>query len=206
MIASLRGILIHTDPSRVVVEAGGVGYDVAFCASGLPRLPPLGEEVFLHIFTKVREDAIELFGFTDAQEKEMFVVLLTVSGVGPKVALNILAVISPGELARAVMTDDLHRLTALPGVGKKTAERLCLELKDKVRPFADLEARPAEVKATPSADSDQLAADVVSALTNLGYPPAQAKEALLKVRKALPEGQPSPPIEEILRLALRSLA
>lgn len=207
MIASLRGTLIHADPARVVVEAGGVGYDVAFCASGLQRLPLLGEEVFLHIFTKVREDAIELFGFTDVREKEMFVVLLSVSGVGPKVALNILAVVSPGELARAVMTDDLHRLTALPGVGKKTAERLCLELKDKARPFAELEARPSEVAAvTNPEESDQVAADVISALTNLGYPPAQAREALRRVRKALPEGQPGPPIEEILRLALRSLA
>ncbi|MDP2106410.1 MAG: Holliday junction branch migration protein RuvA, partial [Desulfobulbaceae bacterium] len=127
-------------------------------------------------------------------------------GVGPKVALNILAVVSPGELARAVMTDDLHRLTALPGVGKKTAERLCLELKDKVRSFAELEARPSEVKAAVLDESDQVAADVISALTNLGYPPAQAREALRRVRNSLPDGQSAPPIAELLRLALRSLA
>lgn len=205
MIASLRGTLIYSDPNRVIVEAGGVGYDVAFCASGLPRLPALGEEVFVHVFTKVREDAIELFGFTDLLAKEMFIVLLTVSGVGPKVAMNILAAASPGDLARAVLADDLHRLTALPGVGKKTAERMCLELKDKVRPFVDQGQAPSETKAVPD-DADQLAADVVSALTNLGYPPAQAREALRRVRKALPTDQPAPPIEEILRLTLRSLA
>ena len=104
----------------VVVEAQGVGYDVAFCASGLKRLPELGLEVFLHIFTKVREDAIELFGFVDPQEKEMFIVLLGVSGVGPKVAMNILAVASPAEVAAAVMADDLHRLTALPGPWRRS--------------------------------------------------------------------------------------
>lgn len=206
MIASLRGTLIFADPGRVVVEAGGVGYDVAFCGSGLSRLPALGDEVFLHIFTKVREDAIELFGFADAREKEMFIVLLTVSGIGPKVALHILAAVSPGELARAVMTDDLRRLTALPGVGKKTAERVCLELKDKVRPFADLEPRAAEVKADAREENDQVSADVVSALVNLGYPQNQAKEALRLVHKSLPEGLPAPPIEELLRLTLRSLA
>ena len=205
MIASLRGALIHTSTNRLVVEAGGVGYDVAFCASGLKHLPELGSEVFLHIFTKVREDAIELFGFVDPLEKEMFVVLLGVSGVGPKVAMNILAVASPGEVAHAVMADDLHRLTALPGIGKKTAERLCLELKDKVQAFAELAVAPHETQMAGE-KLDQVADDVVSALTNLGYPPAQAREALRRVRQSLPQGQPAPPIEEILRLTVRSLA
>lgn len=205
MIASLRGRLIFATPHRLIVEACGVGYDVAFCASGLKDLPEVGSEVFLHIFTKVREDAIELFGFTDPLAKEMFVVLLGVSGVGPKVAMSVLAAASPGEVARAVLTDDLHRLTALPGVGKKTAERLCLELKDKVHAFAELASQPHEPRPAPEA-ADQVAQDVVSALTNLGYPPTQAREALRRVRQALPAGHPPPPIEEILRLTLRSLA
>lgn len=205
MIASLRGTLIHAASNRLIVEVGGVGYDVAFPVSGLKRLPELGEEVFLHIFTKVREDAIELFGFIDAVERGMFAVLLGVSGVGPKGAMNILAVATPAELARAVMADDLHRLTALPGVGKKTAERLCLELKDKILPFADLATHPHEPVLAVE-EADQVAQDVVSALTNLGYPPAQAKEALRRVRHSLPQDQPAPPIEEILRLTLRSLA
>ncbi len=206
MIASLRGTLIHATTQRLIVEAAGVGYDVAFCASGLRHLPELGSEVFLHIFTKVREDAIELFGFVDPLEKEMFVVLLGVSGVGPKVAMNILAVASPGELARAVMADDLHRLTALPGIGKKTAERLCLELKDKIQAFADLAGSPPHEMRPAIEEVDQVAADVVSALANLGYPPAQAREALRRVRQALPPELPAPPIEEVLRLTLRSLA
>lgn len=205
MIASLRGTLIHATPNRLIVEAGGVGYDVAHCASCLQQLPELGQEIFLHIFTKVREDAIELFGFCDPLEKEMFAVLIGVSGIGPKVAMNILAVASPAELAQAVMSDDLHRLTAMPGVGKKTAERLCLELKDKVRAFADLTA-PSPTKAAAPETADQVAEDVISALTNLGYPPTQAREALRRVRLALPPDQPAPPIEEILRLSLRSLA
>ncbi len=205
MIASLRGTLIYIGSNRLIVEVSGVGYDVAFCPSGLKHLPELGQEVFLHVFTKVREDAIELFGFTDPREKEMFVVLLGVSGVGPKGAMHILAVASPGELAQAVLTDDLHRLTALPGVGKKTAERLCLELKDKIRAFADLAAQPMETR-TVREEVDQVAADVISALTNLGYPPVQAKEALRRVRQSLAPELPPPPIEEILRLTLRSLA
>ncbi|MDD5758056.1 MAG: Holliday junction branch migration protein RuvA [Desulfobulbaceae bacterium] len=205
MIASLRGTLIYIATNRVVIEACGVGYDVAFCASGLKYLPELGDEVFLHIYTKVREDAIELFGFVDPLEKDMFIVLLGVSGVGPKVAMNILAVASPSEIAHAVMADDLHRLTALPGIGKKTAERLCLELKDKIQAFANEETPVHESRAVID-KVDQVANDVVSALTNLGYPPAQAKEALRRVLQAQAEGQPAPPIEEILRLTLRSLA
>jgi Holliday junction DNA helicase RuvA len=205
MIASLRGALIHISTNRLIIEVGGVGYDVAFCASGLRDLPELGGEVFLHIFTKVREDAIELFGFVDLTEKEMFIVLLGVSGVGPKVAMNILSVASPSVVAHAVMADDLHRLTALPGIGKKTAERLCLELKDKIQAFADVETQSHEPQILSEA-TDQVADDVVSALTNLGYPSAQAREALRRVRLDLPPGQPAPPIEEILRLTLRSLA
>lgn len=205
MIATLRGTLILSLPGRIVIEAGGVGYDVAFAPSGQRRLPEVGGEVFVHIYTKVREDAIELFGFADPLEKELFVVLLGVSGVGPKVAMHILAESTPTDLARAVLQDDLRRLTALPGVGKKMAERLCLELKDKMRPFADLSQQAPLTKAEPEA-VDQVGADVVSALTNLGYPQAQAKDALHRVRASLPPNQPWPPIEELLRLTLRSLA
>jgi len=205
MIASLRGTLIHVSSNRLIVEAGGVGYDVAFCASALKQLPPLGSEVFLHIFTKVREDAIELFGFLDPQEKEFFIVLIAVSGIGPKVAMNLLAVASPADLAQAVLSDDLRRLTAMPGIGKKTAERLCLELKDKIQAFAELANHPQQAPLEAEA-TDQVACDVVSALTNLGYPAAQAKDALHRVRQALPQGQPAPPLAEILRLTLRSLA
>lgn len=205
MIASLKGILQYKSPNRLIVEVAGVGYDIAFCRAGLSRLPETGGEIFLHIYTHVREDAISLFGFLEAEARELFVVLLGVSGVGPKLALNILSTAPPAELARAIMSDDLAALVKLPGVGKKTAERLCLELKDKVRDFADLSNDKTPVGIETSSGSET-AQDVISALINLGYPPAQAEKALQKIVAGLPAGLPEPPIEEILRLTLRSLA
>ena len=133
MIASLRGILTHKSSDELIVEVGGVGYDVCFSPTGLHRLPEIGAEVFLHIYTNVREDSIDLYGFSERQEKEMFIVLTSVSGVGPKLAMNILSGLDPAALASAILTGDLGRFTKLPGVGRKTAERLCVELKDKVQ-------------------------------------------------------------------------
>lgn len=205
MIACLTGILRQKTGDRIIVDVGGVGYDVAFSHSGIAQLPKLGDEVFVHIYTKVREDAIELFGFITPEEKELFVVLLGVSGVGPKVALGLVGAISPSALSRAVLSDDLHRLTKLPGIGKKTAERLCLELKDKVHVFVD--HAEADADEQPHSDFDeQIASDVISALVNLGYPQTQAGQALRNVLKAIPKEAPQPPIEELLRLTLRSLA
>ncbi len=205
MIASLKGILQHKSANRLIVDVQGVGYDVAFCKSGLGQLPEPGQEVFLHIYTSVREDAISLYGFTTLAEKELFTVLLGVSGVGPKLALNLLSAAPPAALARAVLSDDLHTLTKLPGVGKKTAERLCLELKDKVQAFVDV-AAPADRELSPENKADErLAGDVISALVNLGYPQIRAKEALDKVMEQYSPELP-PPIEEVLRLTLRYLA
>lgn len=205
MIATLRGTLIHKSPEELTVEVGGVGYQVRFSPTGLPLLPEVGEPVFLHIFTNVREDSIDLFGFRERQEKEMFIVLISVSGVGPKLAMNILSGLSPAGLASAILTTDLGRLTKLPGVGRKTAERLCVELKDKVQFIPALDsaalapARPVEV--------DQVGADVVSALVNLGYAPAAARQALERVRSGTAaEAYEQLPLAELLRLALRSLA
>ena len=107
MIASLKGTVAYNSTGRLIIEVNGVGYDVAFCQTGLKKLPDLGQEVFLHIYTNVREDAIDLYGFVELEEKEMFVVLLGVSGVGPKVALNILAGCPPPELARSITSEDL---------------------------------------------------------------------------------------------------
>lgn len=205
MIASLRGILSHKSPEELIVEVGGVGYLVRFSPTGLHRLPEVGDEVFLHIFTNVREDAIDLFGFCERQEKEMFIILISVSGVGPKLAMNILSGLEPAGLASAILTTDLGRLTKLPGVGKKTAERLCVELKDKVQFFAASDsaalapAKPLEV--------DQVGADVISALVNLGYAPAAARQALEKLRGGITaEEYERLPLAELLRQALRSLA
>jgi Holliday junction DNA helicase RuvA len=205
MIACLTGSLFQKSTERIIIDVGGVGYDVAFCQSGLGQLPEVGEDVFVYIYTKVREDAIELFGFINAEEKALFVVLIGVSGVGPKVALAIVGSTSPSDFARAVLSDDLHRLTQLPGVGKKTAERLCLELKDKIHIFVDHDGSTADHQAATDLSS-QIDSDVISALVNLGYPQVQARQALKNVLKSIPKDEAPPPIEEMLRLALRSLA
>lgn len=202
MITCLRGELLHKASDKLVVDVNGIGYEISFCQAGAPLLPETGQEIFIHTYLNVREDALDLYGFVSLEEKKMFVTLLQVSGIGPKVALNMLSSIHPSDLARAIMSEDLHRLTRLPGIGKKTAERLCLELKDKVQAFSGISG---------SADhyddmADSMAADVISALVNLGYPRAKARDALHGVRKALGEGLPEPPIEELLRLSLRSLA
>lgn len=205
MIASLRGVLAHKSPEELIVEVGGVGYLVRFSPTALHRLPEVGGQVFLHIYTNVREDSIDLFGFCERQEKEMFVVLIGVSGIGPRLAMNILSGLPPAELAGAIVTGDLARLTRLPGVGRKTAERLCVELKDKVQFLPSLDS--ALVAPAMPAPEDQVGSDVISALVNLGYPPAAARQALEGVRGMLPADEfAALPLAELLRLALRSLA
>ncbi len=206
MIASLRGALVQKAVETVVVEVGGVGYEVFFPAAAQHRLPGVGEEVFLHVQTVVREDAFNLFGFLAAAEKAAFLLLIGVSGIGPKVAHNILAGMSPAELCRAVATDDIHRLVKLPGIGKKTAERVCLELKDKVHLLPDLPAA-AVVSAPAPAPVEGWVRDAVSALVNLGYPSARAEEALARVRQGLSaDADAALSLEELLRQALRALA
>ena len=132
MISCLKGELFHKSPEKVTILVNGVGYEVFLSSTSHEKLPPLGEDAFLHIYTHVREDTLILFGFADSDEKAMFLLLINVSGVGPKLALSILSGIRPVDLARAIATKDVTRLTGLSGVGKKTAERLCLDLKDKV--------------------------------------------------------------------------
>ncbi|MFZ5774464.1 MAG: Holliday junction branch migration protein RuvA [Thermodesulfobacteriota bacterium] len=205
MIASLRGVLLLKNQETLVVEVGGVGYEVFFPQAGHDRLPPAGGELMLHIQTVVREDAFLLFGFLSPEEKEMFQLLNTVSGIGPKVAMNMLSGMAPDVLSQAILHDDLARLTRLPGVGKKTAERLCLELKDKVR---FVPAAMAAATHHPAAQpEEQRLADAISALVNLGYPVARAREAMESVRqRAGDEEFAAMRIEELLRHALRALA
>jgi Holliday junction DNA helicase RuvA len=206
MIACLKGELFHKTPDRVIVMVGGVGYEVFLSSSSLERMPPLGEEVFLHAFTYVREDTLSIFGFMDADEKEMFLLLISVSGVGPKLALGILSGISPNDLARSIASKDVTRLTGLSGVGKKTAARLCLDLKDKVGFIATgddgLPDFETEGKIAGSVESD-----VISALVNLGYPQNRAVNALVAVKRRLkPEKLSDMRVEELIRQTLRSLA
>jgi Holliday junction DNA helicase RuvA len=206
MISCLRGELFQKLPEKVTVLVNGVGYEVFLSTASLEKMRPLGEEVFLHIYTYVREDTLSLFGFADQDEKKMFQLLINVSGIGPKLALAILSGISPAELARAIATKDVARLTGLSGVGKKTAERLCLDLKDKVGTVVgEIEGIP-ELAAGTQAEGIK-EKDVVSALVNLGYPQSRAYIALSAVKKRIaPESLAEMPLEELIRETLRSLA
>jgi Holliday junction DNA helicase RuvA len=206
MIASLKGELSQKSPDKVIVDVNGVGYEVFLSSASLQQMPIAGEEVFLHIHTSVREDSLTLFGFADMEEKEMFQLLINVSGVGPKLALTILSGIRPDALSRAISTRDIGRLTTVSGVGKKTAERLCLDLQDKVGFMLTLDEHDRD-EIIADAGEHGTTADVISALVNLGYPSIRAHQALAVVRKRIPSEKFSAlRVEELLRETLRSLA
>lgn len=200
MIAMLTGQLVSKGTDQIIIEvAGGVGYRVLIPLSTFYSLPDDGT-VKLHIHTHVREDALLLYGFLTAEERTLFILLLSVAGVGPKLALNILSHASPGDLRRAIATGDVKRLETLPGIGKKSAERLVLELKEKVSKLdmsGDLLERGRDTAMTPSPGQ---ADDALSALLNLGYKDAQARKALAAIAIT-----PETPLEEILKNALKSL-
>jgi holliday junction DNA helicase RuvA len=170
MIAHLRGRLFSKEPQQAIVEAAGVGYDVAISVSTYTSLPAEGAEVSLHIHTQVREDTLALYGFLDRNEKRMFERLITVSGVGPKLAITIQSGLPSDRLVAALRAQDHATLTRIPGVGKKLAERLVVELKDKLEDMAA--AAPAMTAAGPAAE------DVLSALVNLGYQRPSAQKAI----------------------------
>jgi holliday junction DNA helicase RuvA len=194
MIAALRGTLIEKHPNRVIVDIHGVGYDVQVPLSTFYAIGDAGGEVSLRVRTHVREDAIALYGFLTALELDLFDRLIAISGIGPKLALAVLSGIDAGELVRAVRGQDVARLTRIPGVGKKTAERIGLELKDKLG-----SALPAG--GTPDPEGGDLRADVISALVNLGYQPAAAEKAV----NAELRHSADPRFEDVLRGALRAL-
>jgi Holliday junction DNA helicase RuvA len=206
MISCLKGELFHKSPEKVTILVNGVGYEVFLSSTSLEKLPQLGEDVFLHTYTYVREDTLILFGFTDSDEKKMFLLLINVSGVGPKLALSILSGIRPVDLARAIATKDVMRLTGLSGVGKKTAERLCLDLKDKVGLIAGGDEELPDFAAGSQAEGSK-EKDVISALVNLGYPQSRAYIALSEVkRRFAPESLAEMRVEDLIRETLRSLA
>ena len=210
MIATLSGLLQHKDPASVILDVQGVGYEVLLSSRTYDKLPPTGEKTFLHIHTNVREDAITLYGFTDMEQKKLFLLLNGVSGVGPKLALSILSGIDPPELCNAVNLKDLSRLTSLSGVGKKTAQRLCMELADKVGGLIGEQASPATGSGSgtdvPPRSEGFAMQDAASALINLGYPQETAWQALRSVQQADPEGTAGMKVDELIRNALRSLA
>ncbi len=178
MIAHLRGILLEKHPNQAVVEAAGVGYDVAIPVSTFTRLPEAGAEVKLRVHTVVREDAIQLFGFMSAEEKALFEKLIGVSGIGPKLGITVLSGIAAPDLVRVIRAGDVQMLTRVPGIGKKTAERMVLELRDKMD---GLGAAPAaDVKGPAAVVFSQDENDVVSALVNLGCQRPAAEAAVKK--------------------------
>jgi holliday junction DNA helicase RuvA len=195
MIAHLRGTLLAKHPNQAIVETHGVGYDIAISVPTFTELPAPGAEVALHIHTHVREDALSLYGFLRPVEKQLFEKLLTVSGIGPKLAITILSGMPVDEMVDAIRGGNLARLTRIPGIGKKTAERMVLELRDKL-PAAAGESETSIAAATPVEE------DVISALVNLGYQRATADKALLAARGG--EGPQS--FEVLFREALRSLS
>lgn len=176
MIAHIRGKLLAKHPTQAIVETAGVGYAVTISVPTFSDLPAVGTEVALHIHTHVREDVIALYGFLRASEKQLFEKLITVSGIGPKLAITILSGMAADEMVGAIQGNDVDRLTRIPGIGKKTAERLVLELRDKLP-----EAGPAAVPSAPAMNATE--EDVLSALVNLGYPRPSAEKALAAAAK-----------------------
>jgi len=175
MIAHLRGTLLAKHPNQAIVETHGVGYDVAITVPTFTEMPAAGAEVALHIHTHVREDALSLYGFLRLAEKQLFEKLLTVSGIGPTLAIKILSGMPADEMVGAIRGGDLARLTRIPGIGKKTAERMVLELRDKL-------PTPVGSSAASASLASPVEEDVISALINLGYQRAAADKALLAAR------------------------
>jgi Holliday junction DNA helicase RuvA len=197
VIAHLRGRVLRKAPQEVIVDVGGVGYRVAIPVSTFYRVGDEGDELSLRIYTQVREDTLALYGFLTAAEQEIFERLIAVAGVGPKLAVGILSGIEVGDFVSALRSNDLVRLTRIPGVGKKTAERLVLELKDKL---------PAALAGEPEAATPPAAAspkdDLLSALGNLGYSRPEVERAVDRALKANPEAR----FEDLLRAALQLVA
>lgn len=211
MIASLNGLVLVKSPNVVILDVGGVGYEVFISVRTYDTLPATGASCFLLVQTVVREDAITLYGFGKKEEKELFLLLITVSGIGPKLAQTILSGIGVEALCRAITAKDVTQLMTLPGIGKKTAQRLCVELGEKVGGLggefgADFAGGNAAPGAAPAGEV-QVMADAASALINLGYPQYTAWQALRAVEKQLAHSPDAPPrVEDLIRLALQSLA
>jgi len=196
MISQIRGRLAYKSPEEIVIDVHGVGYGIKVPLSTFYELPGIGEEILLLIYTYVREDSLHLYGFLTPKEKELFRLLIGVSGVGPKLAINVLSGISAGELERALKDEDLVRLTRIPGVGRKTAERMLLELKDKVV--------VSETTVVPGIrGKEEMIKDALSALVNLGYAKGKAEGA---IKGVLQEKEDALSLEELLRESLRLLA
>ncbi|HEX8494556.1 MAG TPA: Holliday junction branch migration protein RuvA [Pyrinomonadaceae bacterium] len=205
MIAHLSGTLLVKQTNTVIVDVGGIGYEVTIPLSTFYDLEDTGTSVALRIYTHVREDALQLYGFKTARERELFLRLISVSGIGPKLGITMLSGMSADEMIASIRTNNLARLTSIPGVGKKTAERLVIELRDKIAALSSPaleEEFAATTGAGAPASEDAMRDDSLSALVNLGYQKAAADKA---VTTAMQEGGELS-VEVILRRSLRLLA
>jgi Holliday junction DNA helicase RuvA len=194
VIARLAGTVLEKHPNRLIVDVNGVGYEVLVPLSTFYGLGDAGAPVALRVHTHVREDVIALYGFASELEQDLFERLIAISGIGPKLALAVLSGIDPAELVRAIRSQDVARLTRIPGVGKKTAERIGLELKDRL-------PQAAAASGEPVAGADDIKADLLSALTNLGYNRAVAEKAADSALKKTPQAG----FEDLLREILRGM-
>jgi Holliday junction DNA helicase RuvA len=204
MISYLSGKLLFKQATSVILDVGGVGYEVTIPVSTFYDMEEAGAQIQLRIYTHVREDALQLFGFKTARERELFMLLILVSGIGPKSGIAMLSGMSADEIIAAIRTSNLARLTSIPGIGRKTAERLVIELRDKMTALSS-PALEEELKAQAAggpASEDSLREDALSALINLGYQRAAAEKA---ITQAMQEGDELS-VELILRRSLRSLS
>lgn len=205
MIAHLSGTLLSKQATSVIVDVGGVGYEVTIPLSTFYDLEDSGSPVQLRIYTHVREDTLQLFGFKTVRERELFLKIISVSGIGPKLGITLLSGMSADELIACIRTNDLARLTLIPGIGRKTAERLVIELREKITALASTQPEEELSERVPSTGEpthDSVRSDALSALLNLGYQRSAAEKA---VDSALAEGGEMT-VESILRRVLRKLA
>lgn len=202
MIASIRGILSYKSPNYIIVEVGGVGYQVYTSVTSYQVLPEVGKTVTLFTYTYLREDALNLYGFLTMEEKDLFMLLLNVSGIGPRLSLNILSGISVSGLVNSIRDGDIVKLTSIPGIGKKMASRLIFELKEKIGDLFSLvyEGAGDEIR---KGERDKIITDVLSALMNLGYPRQLAMDSIKRiVRGSLKDLS----AEELIKESLKILA
>lgn len=202
MIAFLTGKLLEKGANSVIVDVGGVGYEVSIPLSTFYEIGEVGDSVELRIYTNVREDAIQLFGFKTLREKDLYLKLISVQGVGARSGITMLSGMSADEIIAAIRTDNVAKLTSIPGVGRKTAERLVVELRDKVGELASGISAGASMAAAAGVGGDSVYDDALSALVNLGYQKSAAEKALQQVRQDGVEAN----VQKMLRAALQRLA
>lgn len=199
MISYIRGTLVDCEEDKVIVDVGGVGYGIYMAGSAMGMLPPVGSEVKLHTYLSVKEDAMKLYGFFTRDDLRVFKLLIGVNGIGPKGGLGVLSVLSPDDLRFAVLSNDVKAICAAPGIGKKTAEKLILELKDKLHLEDVLEhLEEAPVSGVPSGGQGEIQSEAVQALVALGYGSTEALRAVKQV-----EMQADTDVETVLKQALK---